>query len=310
MDQLDDILAKHFSGFPLTDDEQTQLLKWKVLNESEYIAIENTMASTEGYQSVEFDTSKGWRKMSQRIDDQKETRFTLRPILKYGIAASIAIILGITGFQLFNKQKSEFIVFKNDELAAKQIELPDGSVVDLAKNTTLAYHPDFENNRDVELNGEAFFNVFRNENNPFTINTDYGNVTVLGTSFNVNTFEEKTQVDVKTGLVALTLKNTKIKLAVGESAWSDGIKISQKTDVNMNDLSWNTGEFYFENTPIPTVIKFLESFYGDVIDSNIESDHCSFSGSFSNQKIDGIIEALVLSCNLEFSKENNRFILK
>lgn len=310
MDQIDDILAKHFSNLNLADDEQETLLKWKALNEQEYNVIKQTYNAVEDYKFVEFDTTKGWKKMSKRMNDNKRSIFTLKPIIKYSIAASIAILIGITGFQFLKNTPPEFIVFENNNSSTKQIELPDGSVINLAKNSTLAYHPDFENHRNIRLNGNAFFDVFRNEKNPFTIHTAFGNITVLGTSFNINTLEKRTQVDVKTGLVQLTVNNKLIKLSVGESAWSDGINISPKEQVGPNYLAWKTGKFYFDNTPITVVIKFLESFYGDVIDANIETNDCAFTGSFSNQNVDEIIEALVLSCNLEFSKEDNRFILK
>ena len=96
------------------------------------------------------------------------------------------------------------------------MELPDGSTVFLASNTSLEYHSDFKNTRDIKLDGEAFFDVARDEGHPFKIETQYGNVKVLGTSFNVNTKHNATKVSVNSGLVALENENERIELSANE----------------------------------------------------------------------------------------------
>jgi transmembrane sensor len=310
MEHIDDIIAKFFSGQNLTEKESALLLAWKAENEKEYSAIENSMAKTNTLEMRDFDTSSGWTKMEKRIESQKPILVSFRPVLKYAIAASIAILIGFAGFHWFKNSAGDFIVFKNNDSRLKQITLPDGSVVDLARNSELAYATNFNINRHLKLKGQAFFTVKRDAENPFSIKTDNGTVTVLGTSFNVNTKLNKTFVDVNTGLVQLTSGTSEIKLAKGESAWMDGITISEKTAVNPNFLAWKTGEFNFNSLPISEVIIFLETYFGDVIDYVGAENECEFSGSFHQQSIDEIVEAIVLSCNLDLSKDKNRIILK
>ena len=311
MDNINDILAKHFSGLQLSSEEQSAMENWRLENPKEFEVLKATMRADSGDKYHEFDLERGWDKMSKRIDASTTKTFSLRPILKYAVAASIVAIIGVFGFQLLTNSTEDMIAFENNTNAVDSLLLPDGTQLFLAANSKVEYAKDFKEHRDIKLEGEAFFDVFRNESKPFIIETAYGNVEVLGTSFNVNTFEQKTRVDVKTGLVSLSNGSQDIKLTVNESAWSDGTNISEKTVVNDNVLSWKTGEFNFSNTPIDEAVKFLESFFGDVIDLELKSqEKCEFTGSFSNQNIDGIIEAIVLSCNLEFSKENDRFILK
>ena len=86
--------------------------------------------------------------------------------------------------------------------------------------------------------------------------------------------------------------------------------ISNKSRVNPNYLSWKTGVFKFENTPLDEAITHLNAFYDNPIVSETDLKECAVTGVFNNQKIEEIIEALALSCNLEFSKKNNKFILK
>lgn len=308
MDPIDNILAKHLTGLQLTIEEEKELILWRKVNELEYQSISKTIHSTEVNGSVKFDTRKAWDKMDAKIDGSTKT-FSLKPILKYAIAASIAIIIGIGGFNMLKSTSIDFILIQNDNISNKTVELPDGSEVILAKNSILEYNPDFKNSRDLKLKGEAFFEVYRDESHPFIIKTMNGDVAVLGTSFNVNTFDNKTKVDVKTGLVALRNNGAEIKLTVNESAWSDSKQISNKENVDQNYLSWQTGLFNFENTSLSNVINDLESFYGNIIDLE-DLKECTFSGSFNNQKIEDILEALALSCNLELTKFNNRFQIK
>ncbi len=310
MEHINDILAKHFSGLPLSDDEQLLLEKWKLENGAEYAAMEETLNAAPDYQYTQFNTSKAWEKMDARIEEQPTKVFFLKPLLKYAVAVSIAILIGITGYKFILSDQAEFIAFHNNDEAVKSLELPDGSLVYLAKNTTVEYQKDFKDNRNVKLNGEAFFDVVRDEQHTFKINTSYGDVSVLGTSFNVNTKFKETTVSVKSGRVALENKNDKIELTVNESASSDGQSISEKTRANTNVLSWKTGHFTFENTPIDEAIRDINSYYDQMIINESQEEECRITGVFKNQKLDEIIEALALSCNLEFSKKNNKFILK
>ncbi len=309
MNRIDDILAKHFSGLQLSPDEQIILDNWLLKHQKEFDVLKATMEAKVGNKYEKFDTKKGWEKISKRMDQPSKLRFSIKPILKYSIAASIAILIGLVGFKFISSSSQNMLVFENKTNTADSLQLPDGTKIFLAPNSKIEYAKNFEQQRNIKLDGKAFFDVFRDENNPFIIQTTYGDVKVLGTSFNVNTFGDKTKVDVKSGLVALSINKKEIKLSKNESAWSDGVNISEKSMANPNFLSWKTGQFYFDNTPIMEVVKFLEAFFGDVIDTQFENKDCSFTGSFKNQNLDGIIEALVLSCNLEFSKENNRFTL-
>jgi len=309
MTNIDHILAKHFSGSELSPPELDTLSEWKAKNSQEYNALEQTLANTEGSKYKTFDTPTAWRKMESRIENTNPKVFNLKPILRYAAAASIAILLGIGGFKYFSNTQN-FITISNSTSAVMPVNLPDGSNIFLAQHSTLDYHQDFKMNRSLKLDGEAFFDVSRDETHPFTISTTYGKVEVLGTSFNVNTNESKTIVSVKSGLVALKNKEQVVQLSIGESASSDGKSISEITKVKPNYLSWKTGEFTFDDIPLPEAINDLKTYFTDAIIAYNSSHVCGVTGKFNHQNIDEIIEAIALSCNLEFSKEGNKLILK
>ena len=100
---------------------------------------------------------------------------------------------------------SEAIMYANANSVAKHINLTDGSFVWLGANSKLTLNPKFaEKGRDVELKGEAYFNVKTNQDIPFTVKTSSINVRVLGTAFNVNASDNSTtEVVLERGVVRL-----------------------------------------------------------------------------------------------------------
>jgi len=102
------------------------------------------------------------------------------------------------------------------------VSLPDGSVVLLNQNSELEYQKDFSD-RQVTLRGEAFFKV-QKAKEPFVVSTSNGQITVLGTSFNVKEDDQQLEVEVETGSVQLKVKDQISKLKRGESAVYNDVK--------------------------------------------------------------------------------------
>jgi len=318
MEQINDILAKHFSDTELSVDEQSILTVWVEKNENEYHDLKKTWSAVPDFKYHSFDKKLAWDTMDSKIEtedninSQKKPKiFSLKPILKYAVAASIAVLLSIGGFKYFNQKTLNYISFENTSDQSKSIVLEDGSTIYLAKNSVIEYQENFADNRSIKLNGEAFFDVNRDESHPFIINTDYGDVKVLGTSFNINTKNNQTKVSVKSGLVELSNKATLIQLKKNESAISNGKSISERKENEINYLSWKTGGFVFDNTPINKAVDLLNTYYKTsvIIDSNV-SEKCKITGVFKQEKIEHIVEAITLSCNLVFNKKDNQIIIK
>jgi len=135
------------------------------------------------------------------------------------------------------------------------VELPDGSVVYLNNNSSIQYTKSF-NDRNLELNGEAFFIVEENEV-PFIITTDLGEIEVTGTELNVKIDDDKEEleVDVVKGNVEVKVKNEKKSLNHGE-----GIKFNKsnnsfkKAKSNQHYKIW-LGEFDIEMKALGKDIK-------------------------------------------------------
>jgi transmembrane sensor len=115
--------------------------------------------------------------------------------------------------------------------------LPDGSVITLNKNTRLDYPAAFTGHtRNVQLNGEAFFNVKHDPDKPFVIKVNDVSITVLGTSFNVNSRDGKTEVIVETGMVSVQKNDEKVTLHAGEKTIAFNNENTFKKELNRDTL--------------------------------------------------------------------------
>lgn len=147
-----------------------------------------------------------------------------------------------------------------------KLELPDGTVVRLNSKSNLSYFSNFtSNNREVTLHGEAYFDVAKSANMPFVVNGSRGQVTVLGTQFNIKDYWEDpiSKVTLVEGSVSISNANTKLTLAPGNRACldntSDNIKV-EKAHLSM-ELAWLKERFDYKDLPLEEVVKDLNRWY-------------------------------------------------
>lgn len=115
--------------------------------------------------------------------------------------------------------------------------LPDGSQLYLNHNSSISYDKNF-NPRTVNLSGEAFFTVVPNTSE-FTVVTEHGTITVLGTEFNVKTTSDQVAVDVKKGLVELKTKIDKSRVKKGiKAVYKDREQVIQKIKSDKEYRKW------------------------------------------------------------------------
>jgi ferric-dicitrate binding protein FerR (iron transport regulator) len=149
------------------------------------------------------------------------------------IAASIAIIFGV-GFGYYQiNHKIETFGVCNTTSNIKRIHLIDGSEIVLNSGSSIKYTDDFNrDDRQVELEGEAFFYVARNEEKPFIITTGELKTKVLGTSFNIKQTESIVKVTVSTGLVQVYDKHNIIRIRPNQEA----IYHTKTNDLNKRNI--------------------------------------------------------------------------
>lgn len=147
-----------------------------------------------------------------------------------------------------------------------QVRLPDGTKVWLNAATTLKYPAQFEaGERKVEVNGEAYFEVAKNEQKPFkVILADSAAVTVLGTHFNIMAYsDEKTkEVTLLEGSVAISKKENTKKLEPGSQASISENEITKQSGIDTDEIiGWKNGLFVFHDAPIESIMNQIARWY-------------------------------------------------
>ncbi len=195
--------------------------------------------------------------------------------------------------------------------APDQIEettLPDGSHVSLNAGSSVTYPARFKGHkRTVRLDGEAFFEVSRNEDRPFIIHaSDLATVEVQGTSFNLKTDPDKRKVrlNVLTGRVAFFPKGKRrqsVLLGKDEYAEYDNGRMSQQVFLDLNFLSWKTNTLAFENTPLPQVMEQLGRHYlREFLIRDPGIDTLALTGTYQNQTLDEVLDEMSLVLEIAF----------
>lgn len=216
-----------------------------------------------------------WEKVVHRIDKPAVSyRLSIYKII--AIAASFLLLLGIGSTLYWKNEQSEqyMYVVASGVRCIESVLLPDGTEVRVGPNSRLTYPSDFKGEtRDVKLIGQAFFNVAKDKEKPFTVHTDNMDVTALGTSFEVFNYdyENKIETILLEGKVKVGLGNPDSKQRKEVMLTPDEMLIYDKEantvrvkNVNAESYSgWkNQGILSFENARLSTIISRLEPWYG------------------------------------------------
>ncbi|MDO5979508.1 FecR family protein [Flavivirga spongiicola] len=203
-----------------------------------------------------------------------------------------------------------------------EVQLSDGTHVHLNAGTSLKYPINFieGKKRQVFLDGEAYFDVSKDVNNSFVVNTNEIDVRVLGTQFNISSYPEDENVTtvLVEGLVSLYNSNedynpeTATLLDPGLKAkWNkktNHIEIT-KADIEMH-TAWINGKIIFRYTPFKNIIKKLERHYNvEIINNNKALDDQLFAASFDIETIEQVLESFNISYAIDYSIKNNQIII-
>lgn len=272
---------------------------------------------------IEFDTKGELSKFENSIkehlrfipekEDQSQTnRNWLRIAASIGFIAACSWLIYSIGF-------ADKTILKESHDSLVQLALPDGSQVWLNRQTKLLYEEKFnDDDRVVQLEGEAYFEVVKNADNPFTIKTNHAVVTVLGTSFNLQAYPDgnNTELLVTTGAVqfgSLGKNASSIILKRGDAAVLDRNELLPvlTTDQNPNILAWKEKRLIYKRTSVGDVVKSLEDYFHIRIDvKNSSILRCRFTGSFVSPEIEDIVEALRVSLDLNISQQGRGYVIE
>lgn len=194
------------------------------------------------------------------------------------------------------------------------IVLADGTKVYLNAVSSIKYPTQFNGNqRIVELEGEAYFEVAKDKSKPFIVKSDKQSIEVLGTHFNVHAYDNESIVKTTLleGSVAVSSKNQKAILKPGQqSNVSDNTtKITVKDVDTEAAIAWKNGRFKFDDADLKSVMKQLERWYGIKVEYRGDVSDVRFNGgTFRNKNLSEVLKVLELS-NIKFKVEGKTIIV-
>ena len=278
--------------------------------------------------------------MFQRISDLKIRKgYRVRAIAlsnwfkAAGSAAAIVFLAAIYIF-LFNQDTKKLVDIGTPFGETKAVELPDGSTVTINANSRLSYAANWqtEGDREVWLDGEAFFSVTHTaDNQRFIVHTNQIDVEVLGTEFNVKNRRSKTEIMLASGKVKLTAN---IKENVQEPATrshddSPGSETGTARTMIMNPgelvefseetkgfktkivspekyAAWVDNEWVFDQSSLREAIQILEDYYGYEITLTAPAmKDAIFTARVASHDVDVLLEIIAESFELKVSKKQN-----
>ncbi|MBB4804578.1 ferric-dicitrate binding protein FerR (iron transport regulator) [Flavobacterium nitrogenifigens] len=194
------------------------------------------------------------------------------------------------------------------------IVLADGTKVFLNAVSSIKYPTQFNGDqRIVELDGEAYFEVAKNKNKPFIVKSVNQSIEVLGTHFNVHAYDNESiiKTTLLEGSVAITSKNQKVILKPGQQSnvSENFTKISVKEVDTEEAIAWKNGRFKFDNADLKSVMKQLERWYGIKVEYHGDVSDVRFNGgTFRNKNLSEVLKVLELN-NIKFKTEGKTVIV-
>lgn len=321
-DDMCDILLRYYEG-KLDEEHRLEVEKWIGLS-NDNLEIASTIKSL--YQDIDTlyvleraDKEKALKRVHRKMYEAK-----IYYVLKWSqrIAALLFIPVLILAWLLYSYNRESpvnQILLKTNPGMVASTTLPDGTKVTLNTNTILYFPSCFKGQtRNVQLRGEAFFDVKKDKSHPFIISTPQkASIKVYGTKFNVEAYAEDDIVTATliTGSISMLCQTknnlwNEYKISPHQKIeYSNSYKECEIINTStLTETSWKDGTLIFQNTPFADVIRSLSKRFN--VRFVVKSPRCyesSFTGILRHQRLERILEYFHLSSGLHFKMiDNNR----
>ena len=286
--------------------------------------IDQILKVSENYKySFEASNDEAWSKFSAAREAEKQIPTPFKVYKNTSrllrVAAAIAILaVGSWAFWLTTLNKTlDAGQFATNAGQIEQITMKDGSVITLNANSSVEFKVT-EKSREIKLQGMAHFEVAKNPNAPFVIESNNNKVTVLGTGFDVQSYSGKPlQVTVNHGKVKVEkLSNSSTML---ESViLTKGMRVRENlnqanaannrsqifavdSNVNLDAVKWESGNLIFTNAPIDDLVNAIETRYGKKLQTSTQNSDLQFTGVFKNtDEFSTVVKTIEIALGLQF----------
>ncbi|MFY0256233.1 FecR family protein [Chitinophaga sp. 30R24] len=316
---LHELIAKKLSG-QCTEPESAVLQQWldaSPENKAEYELLSKIWQHSDHSSPSlrQYNIDAAWDKTNRYISPV----ISIRTITKYRqyAAAAVVVLALVTGtWWLLHSGGKKHELAANDG-KIKSLELPDKSIVTLRQGARIRYINGYHHDqRIVEVEGEAFFEIANDPAHPFFVKTPNQSVIeVLGTSFTVQTGTDSTAVTVASGKVKLSIEGDTTAIILGSGqrgVWGNG-QLYARDNNNPNFIAWKTGILQFNDQTLLEILPQLADFYAK--DIRVDDQYLETASqqkatiSFRNQSCDDVLHELQLLLGFNYKQEGDTIVI-
>ena len=271
---------------------------------AEYASYEKLMQVSGTLEAPDFDIDKAWNYFKNNQPQKDVKVIKMNPMRRlWRVAAAIVVIFAASYFYISTLDESVSTQYAE----RSEVRLPDNSEIILNADSRITYsEKNWDKERNISLRGEAFFKVAKGQK--FTVATNDGLVTVLGTQFNVENRKGFFEVTCYEGLVSVIFNGEETKLPAGNSFIAiNGSVLKTESPVNTTP-SWMSNESTFKSIPLNYVLDEFERQYDVKIKTQNVNLEQLFTGSFSNTNINLALQSISTPSQIKYELEGNNVL--
>ncbi|PSL35940.1 FecR family protein [Chitinophaga ginsengisoli] len=321
-DHIESLIVRSLEG-GITPAEQEELQSWLEeddANRRYYSELQKTWDLT-GTADADIapDIEANWASFNSKLQTNISSQPTgiVRSFRWYALRAAAAVLLlggASTAWYMLNAPRQITVQTAANE--TNIIVLPDGTKAFINKNSSLRYASNFnKGERTIHLEGEAYFDVVKDEAHPFVVYTSRTRTQVLGTTFDVKAYAvQPVEVFVLSGKVAVSDQEKESK----EVVLTEGRKVTLGKDQqlaedaisNRDFIAWKDNIMVFNDEPIRNVIRKVEALYGvKIVAEESVADYSIKTRITPDEPLEQILDVIAASASASWEKEGNVYKL-
>ncbi len=261
-------------------------------------------------------------------EHQSKSGFSIKRILKIYQKVAAFLLIPVIGFGIlywvsqYNQPVGQYTETIAPRGQKSQIVLADGTKVWLNSDTKIKYPGNFDKNqRDVYLEGEAFFEVTKNAHQPFVVHTSLVDVKVLGTKFNVKAYTDESEIETSLfeGKINLVMSSSSNENPVEKEVEPGQSFVYSKTDHRLaankfaqDEINgWKKNQLIFKDDTFSNLIKKVERWYDVkvVYDEKLFSDRRLTVELYEGERLDRLMKIVGLALSVDYKYEKGKISL-
>lgn len=323
----DEFLVRYLAG-EASPEEAMLLHQWLALPENQVHFDKLQTAWHRAHPTRKprtINREQAWQKLATQLTSRDVTTAAQAPVKTISInrystlmkaAAAVLLVMAAAVFAYLRFYKTDNAQQVNiaSQHIQKDISLPDQSHVILNRNSNISYAEEFKGDvRQVNLSGEAYFDVKHLPGKPFVVHTALADIKVLGTAFNVTLTDSQLQVSVARGRVLVYTRYDSTYLEAGHTGTVLAMAGTIKKDLTADSNLWGyaTRQFKFRNTPLREVFRCIEKSYPCSISINNPGiNNCRFTATLNNVSAEYVLSLIAETLDLTVTKNDHEFVLE